>query len=121
LDSLQYEDGTICPKLKTFERSLQPPSSGSLITIMVDAVSTSETSFYFHQTTRSNTLEDSHVHPPRRENLRPYQLKILFEDAVTTQKFFCDVSTVSSCDVTNVDRVILLGELETLRKESLAF
>jgi hypothetical protein len=40
------------------------------ITLMMEAASTSETSVKFHQTTRRNNPEDSHLHTRRRENLK---------------------------------------------------
>jgi hypothetical protein len=45
------------------------PLSG-LIALMMEAVSTSETSVSFYQTTRRNIAEDSHLHTHRRENLK---------------------------------------------------
>jgi hypothetical protein len=41
-----------------------------LFALMMQAVSTSETSANFYQTTRRNILEDSHLHTRRRENLK---------------------------------------------------
>jgi hypothetical protein len=48
-----------------------PGSSGRFITVMTEAVSTSETSVSIYQTTRRNTTEDSHIHA-RRENLKTH-------------------------------------------------
>jgi hypothetical protein len=39
---------------------------------MMEAVSTSETSVNFYQTTRRNIPENSHLHTPRRENLQSH-------------------------------------------------
>jgi hypothetical protein len=39
---------------------------------VMEAARTSETSVYFHQTTRRNNPEDSHLHTSRRENMKPY-------------------------------------------------
>jgi hypothetical protein len=52
----------------TFQRGLLPPSSGC----MMEAVSTSEMSVNFYQTTRRNIPEDSHLHNRRLENLKTY-------------------------------------------------
>jgi hypothetical protein len=45
----------------------------SLIALMLEAASTSETSVNFYRTTRRNILEDSHLHTGRRENLKYHQ------------------------------------------------
>jgi hypothetical protein len=42
----------------------------SLITLMMEAASISETSVNFYQTTRGNVPEDIHFHTRRRENLK---------------------------------------------------
>jgi hypothetical protein len=42
--------------------------------LMIEAVSTSETSVNFYQITRYNNLEDSHVHSIRRENPKSHSL-----------------------------------------------
>jgi hypothetical protein len=39
---------------------------------LMEAVSTSETLVNFYQTTRGNIPEDSHLHIPRRENLKSH-------------------------------------------------
>jgi hypothetical protein len=44
---------------------------------MMEAASTSETSVNFHQTTRRNNPEDSHLHTCRRENFRSYLSNLL--------------------------------------------
>jgi hypothetical protein len=41
---------------------------------MIEAVSTSETSVNFYQTTRRNNPEDNHIHARRRENLKSHYL-----------------------------------------------
>jgi hypothetical protein len=43
--------------------------------LMMEAASTSETSVNFHQTTRRNNPEDSHLHTRRRENLKSDKLE----------------------------------------------
>jgi hypothetical protein len=43
---------------------------GLLIALMMEAVSISETSANFYQTTRRYNPEDSHLHTRRRENLK---------------------------------------------------
>jgi hypothetical protein len=45
----------------------------ALITLIMEAVSTSETSENFYQTTRRNNPEDSHLHTRNRENLKSDQ------------------------------------------------
>jgi hypothetical protein len=48
-----------------------------IITLMMEAASTSETPVNFYQTARRNNPEDSHLHTHRRENLKshvPYKL-----------------------------------------------
>jgi hypothetical protein len=42
----------------------------------MEAASTSETSVNFYQTTRRNIPEDSHLHAPRRENLKFHHLNV---------------------------------------------
>jgi hypothetical protein len=43
-----------------------------VVTMMVEAVSTFETSVNIYQTTRRNILEDSQFHTCRRENMKPH-------------------------------------------------
>jgi hypothetical protein len=45
---------------------------GSLIAMMVEAVSTSEMSVNFYDTTRRNIPEDNQLHTRRRENLKSH-------------------------------------------------
>jgi hypothetical protein len=54
-----------------------PPSS-SLIALMMEAASTSQTSVNSYQTTRRNIQEDSHLHIRRRENLKSHRIFSLF-------------------------------------------
>jgi hypothetical protein len=42
------------------------------IALMMEAVSTFETSVNFYQTTQRNNLEESHLHTHRRENLKSH-------------------------------------------------
>jgi hypothetical protein len=44
----------------------------ALIALQMEAVSTSETSVNFYQTTRRNIPEDSHLHTRRCENLKSH-------------------------------------------------
>jgi hypothetical protein len=44
----------------------------AIITLMMEAASTSETSINFYQTTRCYSPEDSHLHTRRSENLKSY-------------------------------------------------
>jgi hypothetical protein len=44
---------------------------------MVEALSTSETSVNFYETTRRNIPEDGHIR--RRENLKSHYVQILFK------------------------------------------
>jgi hypothetical protein len=44
----------------------------SLIALMMEAASISETSVNFYQTTRCNNPEDSNLHTRRRENLKSH-------------------------------------------------
>jgi hypothetical protein len=56
---------------------LLPPSSGfraSIITLMMEAESISETSANVYQTTRRYNPKDSHLHTRRRENLKYYKI-----------------------------------------------
>jgi hypothetical protein len=46
--------------------------AASIITLMMEAASTSETSVNFYQTTQRNNPEDSHLHTRRRENLKSH-------------------------------------------------
>jgi hypothetical protein len=54
----------------TFQRRLLPPASGGSA-LMMEEVSTSETSVNFHESTRRNIAEDSHLFARRRDNLKP--------------------------------------------------
>jgi hypothetical protein len=45
-----------------------------VITLMMEAASTSETSVNFYQTTRRNIPEDSHLHTHRRENIKSHHV-----------------------------------------------
>jgi hypothetical protein len=47
--------------------------TASIISAMMEAVSTSEKSVNFYQTTRLNIPENSHLHIRRRENLKSPQ------------------------------------------------
>jgi transcriptional regulator of met regulon len=47
---------------------------------MMGAVNNSETSASFHQTTRRNIPEDSHLHTRRRENLKSHDVKIILRE-----------------------------------------
>jgi hypothetical protein len=51
---------------------------GLLIVLMMEAVSTSETSVNFYQTTRRNIPEDS-FHIRRRENLKSHHLAVVYK------------------------------------------
>jgi hypothetical protein len=66
--------------LPTFKRYLLPPSSVRrvntkdelFVALMTEAVSTSETSVNFYQTTLRTNSEDSHLRTRRRENLKSH-------------------------------------------------
>jgi hypothetical protein len=45
----------------------------NIFALMMEAVSTSETSVNFYQTTRPNIPEDSYLHTGRRENLKSHK------------------------------------------------
>jgi hypothetical protein len=45
-----------------------------IIALMMETVSTSETSVNFYETIRRNIPEDSHLHTRRRENLKSYNV-----------------------------------------------
>jgi hypothetical protein len=55
-----------------------------LVTLMMEAASTSERSMDFDQTTRRNNPDDSRLHPRRRENLKLYLFNSLNEYASHT-------------------------------------
>jgi hypothetical protein len=44
----------------------------TVIALMMETASTSETSINFYQTTRRNNREDSHLHTRRRENIKSH-------------------------------------------------
>jgi hypothetical protein len=48
-------------------------ASSNIITLMMEAASTSETSVNFYRTTRRNIPEDSNLHTRCRENLKSHQ------------------------------------------------
>jgi hypothetical protein len=62
---------------RRLKRSLLSPSSGRFIAVMMYAVSTSETSVSFYETTRCNTLK-SYLHTSCRENLRNHHFHLSF-------------------------------------------
>jgi hypothetical protein len=47
---------------------------------MIEAACTSETLVSFNQTTRCNNPEDSHLHTPRRENVKSHWFLMLSEE-----------------------------------------
>jgi hypothetical protein len=51
----------------------------AMIALIMEAVSTSETSVNFYHTTRHNNPEDSHLHTRRRENLKSYIILNLYQ------------------------------------------
>jgi hypothetical protein len=51
--------------------------SASIIALMMEAISTSETYVNFYQNTRRNIPEDSHLHTRRRENLKSHLIFII--------------------------------------------
>jgi hypothetical protein len=54
---------------------LATPIIRTIIALMMEAASTSETSVNFYQTTQRNNPEDSHLHTRRRENLKSHLKK----------------------------------------------
>jgi hypothetical protein len=46
--------------------------TAAIITLMMEADSTCETSVNFYQATRRNNSEDSHLHTRRRENIKSH-------------------------------------------------
>jgi hypothetical protein len=54
-------------------RSLVEVYQQAIISLMMEAASTSEKSVNFYQPTRRNIPEDSHLHTRRRENLKSHQ------------------------------------------------
>jgi hypothetical protein len=50
----------------------------AMIALMMEAASTSETSVNFHQTTRRNNPEDSHIHTRSRENQKSHFIRLRF-------------------------------------------
>jgi hypothetical protein len=49
--------------------------AASIIALMMEAASTSETSVNFYQTTWCNIRKDSHLHTRRSENLKSHQVR----------------------------------------------
>jgi hypothetical protein len=62
-----FWDAAPC-SLVEIDRSLRR----TLIALMMEAVSTSETSVNFYKTTQRKIPEDSHLHTRRHENLRSH-------------------------------------------------
>jgi hypothetical protein len=50
----------------------------TIVALMTEVKSTSETSVNFYQTTWRNIPEDSHLHTRRRENLKSHNEKYIF-------------------------------------------
>jgi hypothetical protein len=67
--------------------------------LMMEAVGTSESSFYFNKTTQRYVLEGCHLQSCRRENLKPdsscnhlqYFVRNRFQNAVTFQKMSAEL------------------------------
>jgi hypothetical protein len=53
--------------------------SASIIALMMEAASASETSVKFYQTTMRYNPVDSHLHTRRRENLKSYKIIQLYK------------------------------------------
>jgi hypothetical protein len=51
--------------------SISEVCTASIIALMMEAASTSETSVNLYQSTRRYNPEDSHIHSHRRENFKP--------------------------------------------------
>jgi hypothetical protein len=47
--------------------------AASIITLMIEAVSSSETLVNIYQTTQFNMPEDSHLHTPHHKNLKSHE------------------------------------------------
>jgi hypothetical protein len=60
-------------------------ASTHLITQMMEAASTSETSVNLYQTTRRNNAEDSRLHTRRRENLNSVELRLFHDSALSAE------------------------------------
>jgi hypothetical protein len=58
-----------------------------VITLMVEAASTSETLLNVYQTTRCNIAEDSHLHTCCHENLKSHQTEYCLDND-GTEEFF---------------------------------
>jgi hypothetical protein len=69
--------------IATRDRLIQFILLGGTIVLMMEAVSTYETSVNFYQTTRRNIPEDSHLHTRRRENLKSH-LRIPLKQEITS-------------------------------------
>jgi hypothetical protein len=59
-----------------------------MIALMMEAVSTSETSVNFYQTIQRNIPEDNHLHTRRRENLRSHTFKHFRFDLISVEGKF---------------------------------
>jgi hypothetical protein len=86
----------------------------AIIALMMEAVSTSETSVNIYQTAGRNIPEDSHLHTRRRENLKSHQVVLLrTRQAVKTYKgrrskvikFFYNSRQLQAVDVLTRDRI----------------
>jgi hypothetical protein len=55
--------------------------------LMIEAVSTSETSVNFYQTTRRNIPENSHLHTRRRENLKSQLQSVYLKERERETKY----------------------------------
>jgi hypothetical protein len=71
-------------------------NESSLLIILMERVSTSETSFSFiHTTTRRSVPQDSHLHSLRRENLKSYLLKTWIRNTLNTARYMCTVILIT--------------------------
>lgn len=61
----------------------------SIMVLVMVAVSTSETSVNFNQTTRCNIPEDSQLHSRRHENLKSHQIRVDLKMLPTAAVSFC--------------------------------
>jgi hypothetical protein len=118
--SENYEDDCLlgycsvwsCRNLPMFQTCLLPPSSEwSIIMLMMEAVSISETSVNLYQTTWYNIQEDSHLHTHCCENLKSHLkiTKIFAGSPVYIKKrdarvFFPDMIIYNAIVIKNINK-----------------
>jgi hypothetical protein len=67
---MTVETSNVIIIISVLNKQYRAVKTGRFIALLMEAVSTSETSVNFYQTTQPNNPEDSHLHTRHRENIK---------------------------------------------------